>query len=1180
MKSKHTTKNHAEIQDGEAGNSKGTKGGGSAEPQGETRRDGARVLAVRTRNKPGPRSSKRIQDLPIPDSDWSDTEVEEREDDVSDTDSEVSSTSSVDHITGKRKKRGRPPTTFEGIKKKKREQVKRGIRLLKAEKKALEEVANPKVAPRSATPEKETIRRMETLSQEEMAAEMLENINVVVKVAERSSNLKGMYVRDLKASSATLRAAATVVATKPAGPNSAASEEIERWKERVRSLEDQVAKLTALLQEERAARIAAEKKAEETATVRETDMVEEMPEVVMEVPDVRQEANHSSQASTRAQDQGRTTRLANQRKPKAQGRKQEAGIRRVMEGVSIKEVVCGDSDKVKRNLENLITRCQGALSRIPTGKGETGKRLPVVTSVDEMKNKPTTSWAEVVRKGRKKPEKKEPNPVAKTGKPATTATINGAEKKGQKEQPKRRLPKTAAVAISFPEGQAAEGMRFLRSQIKLEDLGIDKVKSRKALNGATLLEISGGAEAKVRADALATTIKTVGEGKGVKVTRPEKRAEIRIKDLDESVSEEEIRAAVTKAGGGLPDDVKVGPIRRTPGGMGTCWIQCGLEVARRTAEAKRIRLGWVLCRVELLDPRPLVCFRCLERGHIRAQCRSSTDRSMLCYRCGKEGHKAQGCTETPDCAVCKGRPQGWRGGVSTPEQKREEEGSQKDLAERGCGLGIVAEPYRVPKNPCWAGSTDGSAAIVWRRTGEQAPPFSRLKAGEGWVAVKWGPLFVIGVYLRPSLTRAEADARLEELEDLVREYLPGPILVAGDFNAKSALWGSRRPDAKGADVEAWAARLGLHLENVGSVSTCVRPQGESIVDLTWTSPAAARRISGWEVAEGLELLSDHLPIHIKFTWENERRSLQQRMVRWRADKLDPDKLKESLIAALWAQPDPAPTVEEEARWVQRVLIDALRKSSVAARRAVLRARRRRGTPPAEEERLVEEYRQRRKALRAAIRTAKEKAWEELISSLNEDPWGRPYKLVMNKLSSGAPPTVENLDPRFLQEVVEALFPAGDDGGPPPRDAEHGEEHQPWQEELGITRTELARAAKKLKKGKAPGPDGVPGIILKAALGELSDRLEGLYTRCLEGGIFPGLWKKARLVLLPKEDVEEVTLTEQSLSIAVQCDLLNNKENSAPQVEKRDAETNTEHISNNVLRIVGGRGKDGEEKRGW
>ncbi|XP_011871492.1 PREDICTED: neurofilament heavy polypeptide-like [Vollenhovia emeryi] len=657
MKSKNT-KNHAETKDGEAGSSKGTKGGGSAEPQGETRREGVSVLAKRTRNRPGPRSSKKIQDLPIPDSDWSDMEEEDREDDVPHTDSEESSISSVDHITRKRKRKGRPPKPFEGIKRKK-EQCIREIRLLKAEKKALEEVVNPKVAPRSATPEKETIRRMESLSQEEMAAEMLENINVVVKVAERSSNLKGTYVRDLKASSATLRAAATVVATKSAGPNSTASEEIERWKARVRSLEDQVEKLTALLQEERAARIAAEKKAErEMDTVEKMATVEEMPEVVLEMPDVRQGANHSSQASARAQDQGKPVKLAKQEKPKAQGRKQEAakrgkletadrsddtvhrpmlrgerkaledppeedameGIRRVMEGVSIKEVVCGDSNKVKRNLENLITRCQGALSRIPKGKGESGKRLPVVTSMEEVKDKvrlraretaarivrsnketkmpkeekkpskeekrtpalakPTASWAEVVRKGRKKPVNKEQSPVAKSGKPVTAATTNGAEKKGQKEQLKRRSPKTAAVAISFPEGQAAEGMRFLRSQIKLEDLGIDKVKSRKALNGATLLEISGGAEAKEKADTLATKIKTVGEGKGVKVTRPEKRAEIRLKDLDESVSEEEIRAAVTKAGGGLPDDIKVGPIRRNGNMLDPVWTRGGEENSR------------------------------------------------------------------------------------------------------------------------------------------------------------------------------------------------------------------------------------------------------------------------------------------------------------------------------------------------------------------------------------------------------------------------------------------------------------------------------------------------------------------------------------------------------------------------------------------------------------------------
>jgi len=55
-------------------------------------------------------------------------------------------------------------------------------------------------------------------------------------------------------------------------------------------------------------------------------------------------------------------------------------------------------------------------------------------------------------------------------------------------------------------------------------------------------------------------------------------------------------------------------------------------------------------------------------------------------------------------------------------------------------------------------------------------------------------------------------------------------------------------------------------------------------------------------------------------------------------------------------------------------------------------------------------------LRAAIKTEKARAWEELIltpPSLDQDPWGRPYSIVMKKLKGGAPPTTEILDPQFV-----------------------------------------------------------------------------------------------------------------------------------------------------------------------
>lgn len=84
-----------------------------------------------------------------------------------------------------------------------------------------------------------------------------------------------------------------------------------------------------------------------------------------------------------------------------------------------------------------------------------------------------------------------------------------------------------------------------------------------------------------------------------------------------------------------------------------------------------------------------------------------------------------------------------------------------------------------------------------------------------------------------------------------------PVLVAGDFNAKSALWGSLRPDRRSEVFTEWAAELGLCIMNTGTRSTCVRPQGESIVDLTWADPSAACLIRDWRVVTDTESLSDH-----------------------------------------------------------------------------------------------------------------------------------------------------------------------------------------------------------------------------------------------------------------------------------------------------------------------------------
>ncbi|CAD1469147.1 unnamed protein product, partial [Heterotrigona itama] len=102
-----------------------------------------------------------------------------------------------------------------------------------------------------------------------------------------------------------------------------------------------------------------------------------------------------------------------------------------------------------------------------------------------------------------------------------------------------------------------------------------------------------------------------------------------------------------------------------------------------------------------------------------------------------------------------------------------------------------------------------------------------------------------GVYIPPNESLHTFQRILNSLRDCVVRRLPQQTFVLGDFNTKSTVWGSPRTDRRG-DSD-WAPELDLHLLNSGRTSTCVRWQEESIVDLSWASAAAARRVAEWRV---------------------------------------------------------------------------------------------------------------------------------------------------------------------------------------------------------------------------------------------------------------------------------------------------------------------------------------------
>ncbi|XP_072934819.1 uncharacterized protein [Epargyreus clarus] len=241
-----------------------------------------------------------------------------------------------------------------------------------------------------------------------------------------------------------------------------------------------------------------------------------------------------------------------------------------------------------------------------------------------------------------------------------------------------RVPKSAAVAVTVPEGSEityAEVMKTAKGHIHLADLGIPALRQKKAINGGLLLEVSGE-DCAGKADALARKLQEAVAELGVRVARPTKQGEARVMDLDDSVTQQDVANAVAEACGCLASDVKVGDIRRRPSALGTAWVRCPLTAIRKLAAAKRLLVGWVSARVEALPARSLQCFRCLEMGHARYQCTSTKDRSALCYVCGEPGHRANQCrAQTPNCALCAdlGRPADHRLGgrrCTPPKRKR------------------------------------------------------------------------------------------------------------------------------------------------------------------------------------------------------------------------------------------------------------------------------------------------------------------------------------------------------------------------------------------------------------------------------------------------------------------------------------------------------------------------------
>ncbi|GBO11879.1 Retrovirus-related Pol polyprotein from type-1 retrotransposable element R1 [Araneus ventricosus] len=409
------------------------------------------------------------------------------------------------------------------------------------------------------------------------------------------------------------------------------------------------------------------------------------------------------------------------------------------------------------------------------------------------------------------------------------------------------------------------------------------------------------------------------------------------------------------------------------------------------------------------------------------------------------------------------------------------------------------------------------------------------------IRVRGKNILVISCYGPP---KENINELLEELDECLT-FTHDHLLLTGDFNAKSPLWGGSIEDERGRQLLEFILSKGLAVVNEeDSPPTFDGGRGMSWVDITFSDPCLLQDIFKWQVdAEpscsdhhsiSFSLFNTHSPsratrrFRLNYINLAKLRTLLQEKLGSKALDIgaDLDQKVESLTniitAACRDSAEKKPKITKKQVWWDRNL-EILRSHVRRAKRRLFKAK----------------HQEDRKFLRSRLNKiegeykfkltrAKRDGWSETCSQITEkEPFGVHFDVAKNpdrryfQLSA-----IEKADGTLTQTTTEALnelltyhFPTDDLSDsltqacirnlcrvPPPTP-----------DDLPFSPAEVEQAARSINSKKAPGPDGLYGDVIKEAFNSNRSLFTDLFNGCLRQGHFPKKWKTANLVLFNKKN---------------------------------------------------------------
>jgi len=400
-----------------------------------------------------------------------------------------------------------------------------------------------------------------------------------------------------------------------------------------------------------------------------------------------------------------------------------------------------------------------------------------------------------------------------------------------------------------------------------------------------------------------------------------------------------------------------------------------------------------------------------------------------------------------------------------------------------------------------------------------------------------GPIAIISSYFQYAHPIAPY---ITKLENILNALKGKHIIFCGDVNATSTLWHANIADDKGEELEELIYRHQLAVVNE-DLGVGTHKSGRKI-DLTLCTTSLVGRIKNWQIWPDATI-SDHNLITFDVTF-GDTTAEQDIKPRFKPEKVQWTRFNDQLERRLREQPltpgnmtQALKTVVEDftpkATGNRTRVVPWWTEDLTNQKKVVKRARRAFQSCCPCRIKLVRQgqFRRERNKYKAMIQKAKVAKWETFVKeTANKDPLGFVYKLAAKKLKIKDVPTCLKIGnnqytestKETLQLLLDELIPDENEEAEEDCHKEVRERKRFMMEQMDgrpredpFSMVELKEVMRKLKKNKAPGPDGIPSEVIKNLNEDNLERLLAVYNSCWEKGEFPQEWKHARLVIIRK-----------------------------------------------------------------